>query len=256
MGNDVNQERFLLAYNKIVRVERERNGIGTLGEKTMHAVLKNYYEPDEEKQEIKIGTYVADIFTGAEIVEIQTRQLNKLREKLATFLGSYPVTVVHPIAGKKWVYWVNLETGEVSKGRVSPKHGTVFDAFYELYKIKPFLVQEGVTIRIPVLTVEEYKYLNGWGCDKKRGASRMDRIPVKMEEEMVFRGVADYAALVPEELSDKFTCKEFAQHTKIRVERAQNVVHILCFVGAVRRVGKEGRAYVYERNEKYAVSKR
>lgn len=256
MRNDVNQERFLLAYNKIVCVERKRNGIGTLGEKTMHAVLKNYYESDEEKQEIKIGNYVADIFTGAEIVEIQTRQLNKLREKLTTFLGSYPVTVVHPIAGKKRVYWVNPETGEVSKGRVSPKHGTVFDAFYELYKIKPFLVQDGVTIRIPVLTVEEYKYLNGWGQDKKRGASRMDRIPVQMEEEMVFKSAADYAALVPDELPGKFTCKEFAQYTGIQIKRAQNVVHILWFVGAIRRVGREGRVYVYERNEKCSVSKR
>lgn len=248
METDMNQERFLKAYNKIVRAQREKNGIGTLSEKTMHAVLKNYYEPDIEKQEIKIGNYVADIFTGTEIMEIQTRQLNKLRNKLTAFAEKYPVTIVHPVPGKKWVYWVDQDTGEISKGRVSPKHGSVFDAFYELYKIKPFLVKKGITVRIPVLTVEEYKYLNGWSYDKKRGASRMDRIPLQMEAEIVLKETADYAALIPDELPDGFTCKEFAQYTGIRTDTARKVVHILCFVGAVHQSGKDGRAYVYERN--------
>ena len=46
--------------------------IGTLSEKTLHAFLKNYYEPDIDKQEIPIDKYVTDIFTGQEIMEIQT----------------------------------------------------------------------------------------------------------------------------------------------------------------------------------------
>ena len=41
------QERFNWAREKIVGRDRERNGIGTLSEKTVHAILKNYYAPDE-----------------------------------------------------------------------------------------------------------------------------------------------------------------------------------------------------------------
>lgn len=241
-------ERFSRICQEMTLIQPKRNSIGTLYEKTMHAVLKEYYEGDIEKQEVRVGRYVADIFTGSEIIEIQTRQLNKLREKLDTFLERYPVTVVYPVPGKKWVYWVDPETKEISKGRISPKHGSIYDAFYELYKIKPFLVREGITIRIPVISVREYKYLNGWSQDKKRGATRMERIPVQIEDEIVFRTAIDYARLVPSDLKSEFTCKEFAQGVKISEERAQNVIHILWFVGCLQRSGKRGRAYIYRRN--------
>jgi len=244
----MDQERFLEAYHEIVSKERERNKIGTLGEKTIHAVLKYYYEPDRKKQEVKIGNYVADIFTGTEIMEIQTKQFNKLRKKLVVFLKEYPVTIVHPISQKKWIYWIDSDTGEVSKGRVSPRHGCVYDAFYELYKIKPFLIQPGLTIRIPALIVKEYKYLNGWSKDKKRGASRIDQIPIRLEEETILKQAEDYAALIPKELPDHFTCKEFAQYTKIRTETAQIVIHIFCFVGVLQKSGQKGHAFLYKRS--------
>ena len=85
------QERFEQAKQKIIGIDRQRLGIGTLSEKTVHAILKNYYEPDEDRQEIPIENYVADIYADGEIIEIQTRQFNKLRDKLQTFLPLYPV---------------------------------------------------------------------------------------------------------------------------------------------------------------------
>ena len=39
---------FEQAVQKIVYNERERYGIGTLSEKTLHAVVKNYMEPNED----------------------------------------------------------------------------------------------------------------------------------------------------------------------------------------------------------------
>ena len=45
-----NQDKFKAAKNKIIGVDRQRLGIGTLSEKTVHAILKNYYEPDEDRQ--------------------------------------------------------------------------------------------------------------------------------------------------------------------------------------------------------------
>lgn len=246
----MDQERFFRICQEIDLAQPKQDGIGTLQEKMIHAVLKRYYEEDIEKQEVPIGRYIADIFTGTEVIEVQTQQLHRLREKLSAFLEKYPVTVVYPVVGKKWVYWVDPETGEISKGRVSPKHGNVFDAFYELYQIKSFLTTETLTVRIPVVTVREYKCLNGWSQDRKRGGTRMERIPVQMEEEMVFRTVADYMELVSdrlEQLKDGFTCKEFAQDKKISVKQAQYVLHVLCYIGALQQNGKKGRAYCYKK---------
>ena len=84
------KKAFEEAKRKIIGTDRQRLGIGTLSEKTVHAILKNYYEPDEDRQEIPIGNYVADIFAGGEIIEIQTRQFDKLRGKLSAFLPCTP----------------------------------------------------------------------------------------------------------------------------------------------------------------------
>ena len=70
------QQLFADACQKIIAKERETNGIGTLKEKTMHAVLKNFYEPDVSHQEIKVDRFVADILRDNEIIEIQTRRVS------------------------------------------------------------------------------------------------------------------------------------------------------------------------------------
>lgn len=132
------KERFDWARDKIVGTVRERQGIGTLSEKTVHAVLKNYYAPDEDMHEIPIEGSVADIYTGTEIVEIQTRSFDRMRDKLRKFLPLYPVTIIYPIPYEKWLIWIDEETGEFSSRRKSPVKGNAYAAFRELYKIKIF----------------------------------------------------------------------------------------------------------------------
>ena len=156
-----------------------RQGIGTLSEKTVHAVMKNYYAPDTDMHEIPIENFVADIYTGQEIIEIQTRAFNKMRRKLDAFLPLYPVTIVYPIPHIKWLSWINEETGETSPKRKSPKTGNPYMAFIELYKIRPYLSNPNLHLKLALLDMEEYRLLNGWSRDKKKGSERYDRIPVK-----------------------------------------------------------------------------
>jgi len=51
----MDEKRFETAKKKIIGQTREREGIGTLKEKTLHAVLKHYYAPDENMHEVPIG---------------------------------------------------------------------------------------------------------------------------------------------------------------------------------------------------------
>ena len=153
--------RFAAAKERIIGKNRERNGIGTLSEKTVHAVLKNYYAPDETQHEIPVEGCVADIFNGKEIIEIQTRSFDRMRPKLERFLPLYPVTIVYPIPYCKHVFWIDEETGEISGGRKSPLKGSPYLAFKELYRIKAYLQDPNLTIRLTFLNMEEYKLLNG-----------------------------------------------------------------------------------------------
>ena len=49
------------ACKKIIYNPRDREGIGRLGEKTVHAVLKYYLESDESCHEQKVEGFYADI---------------------------------------------------------------------------------------------------------------------------------------------------------------------------------------------------
>ena len=82
--------RFQQACRQARESLRGQNGIGTLGEKTLHAALKAYYEPDAESHEIKIGRYIADIVGENGIIEIQTQSFDKLRKKLEAFFIRHP----------------------------------------------------------------------------------------------------------------------------------------------------------------------
>ena len=56
--------------------------IGELNESSLHNELKYILESDSTYHEVKIGGYIADIFKNNTAVEIQTRQFNKLSNKI------------------------------------------------------------------------------------------------------------------------------------------------------------------------------
>lgn len=242
----IDEKLFQQACEEIIHVDRDKNGIGTLQEKTVHAVLKRFYEPDIAHQEIRIGNFVADIFRGDEIIEIQTRNFNSMRRKLDFFLETYPVTIVYPIPHTKWLYWIDEETGAITKKRKSPKTGTVYDAYYELYKIKPYLSHPNLHLCLVLLDMEEYRLLNGWSRNKKRGSTRYDRIPVKLVEEFYIGNPTEYGCMIPENLPVPFTSRDFAANGKISQQTANLALNILNSIDAVARVGKRGNAYLYE----------
>lgn len=245
----IDEIRFEQAKNKIIGISRERQGIGTLSEKTVHAVLKNYYAPDTDMHEIPIENFVADIYTGSEIIEIQTRSFNNMRRKLTAFLPLYPVTIVYPIPHIKWLSWIDETTGETSEKRKSPKKGNPYQAFIELYKIRPFLIDPNLRLRLDLIDMEEYRLLNGWSHDKKKGSDRYDRIPVTFVEEVSIDRREDYMQFIPYDMAEEFTAKDFATSARIPVRLAQTTLLILTDLEIVERIGKKSRSILYRVKE-------
>lgn len=244
---DEQLQRFNNACDTIIYSQRCENGIGTLSEKTIHAVLKKYIEPDDSYHEIKIGRYYADIKKGSEIFEIQTRSFNKLRNKLDEFLKNYDVTIVFPIAYIKFLRWIDEATGEISAPRKSPKRGVPQSVFFELYKIKPFLDNPRLHLRIIMFNTEEYRFLNGYSKDKKKGSSRCDSLPTALIMDEPVMTISDYNKLIPAGLPDEFTVKDFARAAKITQGIAQNSVNVLNHLNVIKRIGKKGNAFIYSR---------
>lgn len=240
------QSRFEGTLQKIVGADRERPTIGTLSEKTVHAVVKNYFEPDEDHQEIPIEKYVADIYRGGEILEIQTRQMGRLKEKLSCFLPNYQVTVVHPVLHRKTLIWVDPDTGEMSKPRKTGKIGTVYTAFSELYLIRDFLTDPNLRVTLLLMDMTEYKLLNGRSKDRKHfGAERFDRIPTSLISQIDLNCPEDYMQFIPEHLEEEFTSLDFAREAHIPRSLASNILQVFHMLGIITRIGTRGRAYLY-----------
>lgn len=243
---DTDKKRFQEVKERVLGNERLRNSIGTLSEKTTHMILKNYYEPDIDKQEIPIGNYVADIFTGQEIIEIQSSGFDKMRDKLEAFLPEYPVTIVHPIPHVKRLVWIDEDTGALSTSRRSPRKGSVYDAFLELYRIRDYLADRHLTVKLLLMEIEEYKLLNGYGKNRKIRASRYDRIPLDIIQEITIERPEDLMQFVPLELEEPFTVRQYAKAAHIDERLTRLVIKLYRYYGMMEHVGKNGREYLYE----------
>lgn len=242
----MNQQLFSDSCSLVIDQELQGNGIGTLSEKTIHAVLKHYFSPNIRYHEQKVKNYVADILINQQIIEIQTRNFYTLRKKLDVYLPEYEVTIVYPIPHTKWLCWVNEETGEVSKPRKSPKTGRPSQIFPELYRIKDYLKNPNLHLHIVLIDVEEYRLLNGWSKDKKKGSTRNDGIPVSLFDEVILHDVSDYYKLLPENLPKQFTTKEYKKAAGVSQKIASTALNILYYMHTIDRVGKQGNAFLYE----------
>lgn len=249
----MDKQLFQKACDETIGQKMGLNGIGTLREKTVHSCLKNYLAPDCSHHEVKVGRFVADISNEYGIIEIQTRSFDKLRRKLNAFLAYSPVTIVYPIPRTKWIRWINPQSGEISPPRKSPKTGKPYAIFPELYKIKNYLTNPNLHIRIILMDLEEYRFLDGWSKDCKKGSTRCDRIPVELIDEIVISNIADYHSFIPDSLEESFTSKDYKKVTGIPLSHAQTALNILNFVGVVNRVGKQGKSYLYSRADNSLV---
>lgn len=238
---------FEQAIDTVINNPRMESGIGTLSEKTVHAVLKNYLAPNQSCHEIKYQNYYADIVTPEGIIEIQTQNFDRLRKKLSVFLKEAPVTIVYPIPHIKWLRWVDKESGEVSPRRKSPRIGKASLILPELYKIKEYLNDPGLKLHLVFIDLEEYKFLDGWGKDRKNHAGKADRIPVGLAKEIFISTPADYQLLFPEALNDTFVAKEFAKAAGYGSIALSSALKVLKQMDVIEQTGKKGRAFLYTR---------
>ena len=243
------QNSFEQVCSQVLNNQEKKHTIGTLAEKTIHAVLKAYYAPDSNycEQKVTDSGYIADIFYDSQIIEIQTQNFRKLRRKLDAFLPNYDVTIVYPVIYKKQICWIDPNTGEIVSKRKSSKTGTQYAIFKELFWIKEYLHSPRLHFRIVLLETEEYRLLDGYGVDKKRRATKLDQIPISLKKEIEIQTVKDYSCFLPHTLPKEFTVKDYQSICKIPLKSAGNVIQILREIDLIEQITKRGKAYVYQK---------
>jgi len=160
----------------------------------------------------------------------------------------YKVTVVHPIAAVKYMSWIDTEDGSVKSRRKSPKKESLIDVLPELYWLSDMLSDSRLDFCFPFLEMEEYRLLDGWSRDKKRGSNRFERIPTDILDIVRLEGNG-IEELLPHDMPDEFTRTQISSLLKLKGRKLYNALALLCAVGAVEKGEKKGRSYAYRRSK-------
>lgn len=217
--------------------------IGVLSEKYLHKTIKNLYEENKDNQEIRIDKYFVDILRDNEIIEVQTKQFNKLREKIAYLLSldKYSINIVYPVFNSKMIYMVD-ENNNISNPKKSPKKFKYPEVFYELYKIKSFLDNKNLKITLLIFDIDEYRMIT----NNRKGYYCFERIPTKLIEEVILEKKEDYLKLFPKNLNEPFTINDLCKQTKSNNKYVSKMVNVMKFLDIIELVGKQGRKYLYK----------
>ena len=238
----MDESSFAAACRAVQQTGRADQGVGTLGEKTLHAVLKRMIEPDMSRHEVKLGRYTADVFNERGVFEVQTRSRHKLKPKLTALLPYYPVTVVIPVVETKWLLTMDPETGELKDRRKSPKRGKVAGLLPELVYLKSLLKDQNLSFLLVRLEGEELRLPV---AGKRRPVTPLEFAPTRFLGTVTLRTAADYAALLPADLPETFTARTLAKALGLPAGQSSAAANVLCYMGAIRRTGTQGKAYLY-----------
>ena len=215
-------------------------GIGTLNERSVHAVLKRYIEPDPDFHEVPMGRFFADIARDGVICEIQTSRIYSLSEKLMHFLVHSDVVLVTPQILRRHILRVEPETGEILSRRLSPRRGRRTDILGSLVPIASWLAHPGLSLWIPFLDVCDIRMAREKG---KRG-EKTDTVPEDLVDSLFAREPRELLSLLPSPLPESFTVKELTAFARIPAASAQGTARLFYETGLFRRE-KEGRAFRY-----------
>lgn len=244
---EAEKDRFeQVVHEFLVSERRSGNNIGTFNEKSLHAILKSYIEEDRALHEIKIGKYVADVFHGNEIVEIQTGSFYPMVDKLRYYLEEtrFDISVIRPIMYQKWCNWIGTESSGIISRRKSPKKATPISVMRDWLFLSDLIGNERLKIRFFLIEAEEFRFLDGRGRDKKRGSSRHEIIPTRIIDEEIYEKPSDYLKFIPSSLGDSFLAADFVKANKVTPICGNAALKLLCNIGLLRRE-KQGRAYIY-----------
>ena len=238
----MDESSFAAACRAVQQTGRADQGVGTLGEKTLHAVLKRMIEPDMSRHEVKLGRYTADVFNERGVFEVQTRSRHKLKPKLTALLPYYPVTVVVPVVETKWLLTMDPETGELKDRRKSPKRGKVAGLLPELVYLKPLLKDQNLSFLLVRLEGEELRLPV---AGKRRPVTPLEFAPTRFLGTVSLKTAEDYAALLPPGLPVTFTARELARALGLPAGQSSAAANVLCYMKTIRRIGRRKNAYLY-----------
>jgi hypothetical protein len=221
------------------------NLIGILGEKSLHAQLKEWYSQSGDRIEEVIDGFHIDIIRNKLLIEIQTQNFSAIKRKLKALLEKFPVRLVHPIAREKWIVRLGKNGITELSRRKSPKKRNIFHLFEELVSVPSLIKNKNFSLEVLLILEEEMRRDDGLGSWRRKGLSIADHRLVEVVNSHIFKNPSDFLTLLPPALPDPFSTQELAEGTNQPRWLAQKMAYCLRKMGAIEKVGKKGNSVLY-----------
>lgn len=224
-------------------------GIGVYAESGLHASLKAYFGGENGRFEVPLDGRIVDLLrmgpSGEEIVEIQTRRFDKIRDKVISLAQDHKVRLVHPVPVELRISRISPDTGEVLSERKSPKSGDLWSIFDELMRAPALMVARNVTIEVVLVRCRELRCRDGTGSWRRKGDRVLSRDLEEVLESRVFSRVSDWLRLIPKDLLPPWSSASLAEALGIGPERARRMLYSYSAAGLIVPAGKDGRHKLY-----------
>ncbi len=217
-------------------------------ETSLHRDLKRLYAGRNAQFEVTVGRFRIDVVSGGRLVEIQHGSLSAIRDKVRKLLQNHRVLVVKPIIVRKLLVKCASKGGQVTGRRLSPKRGQLLDLFDDLIYFTGVYPHRGLTLEIPLVDVEEWRY-PGHGRRRRWRSNDHeveDQKLLGVHEVYRLRTAADLGRLIRCDLPRPFHTGHLAESLSIKRWEAQRIAYCFRHVGTTREVGKKGNARLYE----------
>lgn len=232
------------------------NRIGTANERSLHAEVKKCYAQPGDELEVYVDGYIVDLVRThphgeRELIEVQTKNLSAITQKLSSLAKNYRVRLVYPLPVEKWITRITA-TGEFIGRRKSPKKGKPIHLFTELIRAVDLLNQKNLVIEILLTKEEEIWCEDGQGSWRRKGASRRDRRLLEVVDRIELKDARDFLGFLPEGVTTPFSNKDLALLMGEPVTIVRMLTYSLRKCGIIKIVGKRGNELLFtvsERNE-------
>jgi len=222
--------------------------IGTLNEGPLHQALKNLYLSAGAEQEVPVGSFVADVRAGDDVIyEIQTGGFAPLKRKLLALLQTHQVVLVHPIAAVRYIVKLPERQDEQATRRRSPKRGSVADVVRELVSIPRLLDHPNFELEVVMIQEDEVRVFDPNRVRRRGGWRVVSRELTAVLGRQRIRSSDDLFSLAGGPLPETFTTADLALAMGQPRTLAQKLAYCLRESGALTLAGKQGNALVYRR---------
>jgi hypothetical protein len=217
-------------------------------ETSLHRDLKALYAGKGSRFEAPLDGFRIDVVTRGRLVEIQHGSLAAIRDKVQKLLEDHRVLVVKPIIVRKQLVKTASPGGPVVSRRMSPKCGKLLDLFDELVHFTRVFPHPRLTLEVPLVDIEEWRYPGHGRRRRWRVGDHQveDQKLVAIHDTHRLRTAADLLRLITCPLPQPFHTGHLAESLQVQRWVAQRIAYCFRQMGAVREVGKQGNARLYE----------